>query len=117
MGGDLAGDFLRDAPLATHEALDHCGGDTARPAQFWEAARLERVHVQSPRNNGGSTLRSRARRSRLDQTSRPPGLEEGALPGRHTQGETLEEVRANLREAAEGWLAVAPRRRSCPRGN
>ncbi len=23
------------------------------------------------------------------------------------QGETLDEVRANLREAAEGWLAVA----------
>jgi predicted RNase H-like HicB family nuclease len=30
-----------------------------------------------------------------------------ALPGCHTQGETLEEVRANLQEAAEGWLAVA----------
>lgn len=30
-----------------------------------------------------------------------------ALPGCHSQGETLEEVRANLREAAEGWLAVA----------
>ncbi len=30
-----------------------------------------------------------------------------ALPGCHTQGETLDEVRANLREAAEGWLAVA----------
>lgn len=30
-----------------------------------------------------------------------------ALPGCHTQGETLEEVRVNLREAAEGWLAVA----------
>jgi predicted RNase H-like HicB family nuclease len=30
-----------------------------------------------------------------------------ALPGCHTQGETFEEVRANLREAAEGWLAVA----------
>ncbi len=30
-----------------------------------------------------------------------------ALPGCHTQGESLEEVRANLREAAEGWLAVA----------
>jgi predicted RNase H-like HicB family nuclease len=30
-----------------------------------------------------------------------------ALPGCHTQGETLEELRANLREAAEGWLAVA----------
>lgn len=30
-----------------------------------------------------------------------------ALPGCHTEGETLDEVRANLREAAEGWLAVA----------
>jgi predicted RNase H-like HicB family nuclease len=30
-----------------------------------------------------------------------------ALPGCHTQGETIEEVRANLREAAAGWLAVA----------
>ena len=30
-----------------------------------------------------------------------------ALPGCHTQGETLDEVRANLREAAEGWLVVA----------
>jgi predicted RNase H-like HicB family nuclease len=30
-----------------------------------------------------------------------------ALPGCHTQGETLDEVRANLREAAEGWLAGA----------
>jgi predicted RNase H-like HicB family nuclease len=30
-----------------------------------------------------------------------------ALPGCHTQGETIDEVRANLHEAAEGWLAVA----------
>jgi len=30
-----------------------------------------------------------------------------ALPGCHTQGDTLDEVRANLRDAAEGWLAVA----------
>ena len=30
-----------------------------------------------------------------------------ALPGCHTQGETFDEVRTNLREAAEGWLAVA----------
>jgi predicted RNase H-like HicB family nuclease len=30
-----------------------------------------------------------------------------ALPGCHTQGETIDEVRDNLREAAEGWLAVA----------
>lgn len=30
-----------------------------------------------------------------------------ALPGCHTQGETLEEVSANLRDAAESWLAVA----------
>jgi predicted RNase H-like HicB family nuclease len=30
-----------------------------------------------------------------------------SLPGCHTQGETLDEVRANLREATEGWLAAA----------
>lgn len=30
-----------------------------------------------------------------------------ALPGCHTQGESIDEVRRNLREAAEGWLAVA----------
>jgi predicted RNase H-like HicB family nuclease len=30
-----------------------------------------------------------------------------ALPGCYTQGETLEEIQANLREAAEGWLASA----------
>jgi predicted RNase H-like HicB family nuclease len=30
-----------------------------------------------------------------------------AFPGCHTQGETLDEVLSNLREAAEGWLAVA----------
>ena len=30
-----------------------------------------------------------------------------ALPGCYTQGETLEEVRTNLREAAEAWLAAA----------
>jgi predicted RNase H-like HicB family nuclease len=30
-----------------------------------------------------------------------------ALPGCYTQGETLDEVRANLCEAAEGWLAAA----------
>ena len=30
-----------------------------------------------------------------------------ARPGCCTQGETLDEVQANLREAAEGWLAVA----------
>jgi predicted RNase H-like HicB family nuclease len=30
-----------------------------------------------------------------------------ALPGCYTQGETLEEVQANLVEAAEGWLASA----------
>ncbi len=30
-----------------------------------------------------------------------------ALPGCFTQGETLEEVQSNLREAAEGWLDVA----------
>lgn len=30
-----------------------------------------------------------------------------ALPGCHTEGDTLDEVRANLRDAAEGWLASA----------
>jgi len=30
-----------------------------------------------------------------------------ALPGCHTQGETIEEVRANLQEAAQGWLESA----------
>jgi predicted RNase H-like HicB family nuclease len=30
-----------------------------------------------------------------------------ALPGCYTQGETLEEVQANLREAAQGWLDSA----------
>ncbi len=30
-----------------------------------------------------------------------------ALPGCFSEGETLEEVRANIREAVQGWLAVA----------
>lgn len=30
-----------------------------------------------------------------------------ALPGCVTEGETIEEVQANVAEAAEGWLAVA----------
>lgn len=30
-----------------------------------------------------------------------------ALPGCCTQGESLDEVQANLRDAIEGWLAVA----------
>lgn len=29
-----------------------------------------------------------------------------ALPGCHTEGETLDEVRDNLKEAAEAWLAA-----------
>ncbi len=29
-----------------------------------------------------------------------------ALPGCMTQGETLDEVMSNVREAVEGWLAV-----------
>jgi predicted RNase H-like HicB family nuclease len=29
-----------------------------------------------------------------------------ALPGCYTQGETIDEVEANLREAIEGWFAV-----------
>jgi predicted RNase H-like HicB family nuclease len=30
-----------------------------------------------------------------------------ALPGCYTEGETLDEVRDNLKEAAEAWLAAA----------
>ena len=30
-----------------------------------------------------------------------------ALPGCYSQGDTLEDVQANLREAAEAWLASA----------
>ncbi len=30
-----------------------------------------------------------------------------ALPGCYTQGETLDELRANIQDAAEAWLAVA----------
>lgn len=30
-----------------------------------------------------------------------------ALPGCYTEGETLDEVRTNLREAIEGWLSSA----------
>ena len=30
-----------------------------------------------------------------------------ALPGCYTQGETLEELRAQLQDAAEAWLAAA----------
>jgi predicted RNase H-like HicB family nuclease len=33
-----------------------------------------------------------------------------ALPGCFSEGETLEEMRTNTREAAEGWLAVASER-------
>lgn len=33
-----------------------------------------------------------------------------ALPGCISEGETLEEVLANIREAAEGWLIVAAER-------
>jgi len=29
-----------------------------------------------------------------------------ALPGRVTQGDTMEELQANLHEAIEGWLSV-----------
>jgi predicted RNase H-like HicB family nuclease len=34
-------------------------------------------------------------------------VEVPALSGCYTQGETLDEVRANLREAVEGWLDSA----------
>ena len=38
-----------------------------------------------------------------------------ALPGCVTQGETFEEVSANLREAVEGWLSVeTPETELCP---
>jgi predicted RNase H-like HicB family nuclease len=30
-----------------------------------------------------------------------------ALPGCYTEGETLEQIQANLRDAAEGWLGAA----------
>ncbi len=30
-----------------------------------------------------------------------------SLPGCYSQGETLEELMANLREAAQGWLEVS----------
>ena len=33
-----------------------------------------------------------------------------ALPGCFSEGDTREEVAANIREAAEGWLAVASER-------
>jgi predicted RNase H-like HicB family nuclease len=33
-----------------------------------------------------------------------------ALPGCVTEGETMEEVMANLKDAIEGWLEVANRR-------
>jgi predicted RNase H-like HicB family nuclease len=38
-----------------------------------------------------------------------------ALPGCYTQGETLEEVQANLKEAAEAWLASAHDHATRPR--
>jgi predicted RNase H-like HicB family nuclease len=38
-----------------------------------------------------------------------------ALPGCYTQGETLEEVQANLKEAAEAWLGSAHDRAAPPR--
>jgi predicted RNase H-like HicB family nuclease len=39
-----------------------------------------------------------------------------ALPGCYTQGETLDEVRANLQEAAEAWLAAAHDHAAAPSG-
>ena len=33
-----------------------------------------------------------------------------ALPGCATQGETLEDLMANVREAVEGWLGAEPAR-------
>jgi predicted RNase H-like HicB family nuclease len=40
-----------------------------------------------------------------------------ALPGCYTQGETLDEVRVNLREAAEGWLNAAHDKAAASGGN
>lgn len=30
-----------------------------------------------------------------------------SLPGCHTQGETIEEVRTNIKEAVQGWIEAA----------
>jgi predicted RNase H-like HicB family nuclease len=38
-----------------------------------------------------------------------------ALPGCYTEGETLDEIRANLKEAAEAWLASAHDHAAQPR--
>jgi predicted RNase H-like HicB family nuclease len=40
-----------------------------------------------------------------------------ALPGCHSEGETLEEALSNIREAAELWLEVADERSSAEQGN
>lgn len=37
-------------------------------------------------------------------------VEAPALPGCVSEGETMEEALANIREAAEGWLEVAAQR-------
>ena len=39
-----------------------------------------------------------------------------ALPGCFTQGETLEEIQANLHEAIEGWLLAAEPEDGVPGG-
>jgi predicted RNase H-like HicB family nuclease len=39
-----------------------------------------------------------------------------SLPGCVTQGETLDELRANVREAIAGWLAVDKPKRPAKRG-
>ncbi|MBY0525293.1 MAG: type II toxin-antitoxin system HicB family antitoxin [Gemmataceae bacterium] len=38
-----------------------------------------------------------------------------ALAGCYSQGETLAEVKKNLREAIRGWLTAASRRKGAPR--
>jgi predicted RNase H-like HicB family nuclease len=98
----------------------------------WEPARLTTAEKTTPRPLGRAAVDHKETRnstmSRASAASTPivvdvavtltaivrPEPEAGgcfatipALPGCHTQGETLDEDRANLREAAESWLAVA----------
>ena len=75
-------------------AVDGVRGDA-------ETRRRGMQHIE-PRRSQATAKRKLGNRTAYMR--RPPSR---GLPGCHTQGETLEEVRANLREAAEGGLAVA----------